>query len=193
MTGEALYGEHVGLKMPVTNLLQIDVKQALTLDPAMKIAISERPYNDGERSMAASWSPDNADVELMSEFVETLGEEDLRLDRMEMGLGIWSDTMRRYYPLRAIRANGRYLIDEVEGKKLLVFLDPLTSTPTALYWNTEEFSVTGRDIHLSDGFRIENGQLLDADGNSVDVKMPKQMYSRWYGFALTFPDSEIIQ
>jgi hypothetical protein len=194
MTGEALYGEHAGLQMPVSNLLQIDVEQALTFDPTMRIAISERPYNDGEGSMAARWSPDRDGVQLMSEFIKTLGDEDTRLDRMEMGLGIWSDDgMRRYYPISAIRAKGRYLLDQIEGRDLLVFLDPLTSTPTAIYWDTDDFSINGREINLSDGFKIRNGQLFDSADKAVAAEMPKQMYSRWYGFALTFPGPEIVQ
>jgi len=176
MTGEALYGKHAGLQMPVSNLLQINAEQALALDPTMKIAISERPYNEGERSMAARWSPDRDGVQLMSEFVETLGDEDTRLNRMEMGLGIWSDDgMRRYYPVSAIQAKGRYLTDQVEGKGLLVFLDPLTSTPTAIYWDTDGFSTSGREINLSDGFKIRNGQLFDSADVPVAAPMPKQM------------------
>jgi hypothetical protein len=51
---------------------------------------------------------------------------------MEMGLGIWSDEgTRGYYSVSTIRAKGRCLTDQVEGKNLLVFLDPLTSTSTS--------------------------------------------------------------
>ena len=194
MTGEALYGKHAGLQMPVSNLLQINAEQALALDPTMKIAISERPYNEGERSMAARWSPDRDGVQLMPELVETLADEDIHLNRMAIGLGIQSDDgMRRCYPVSAIRTKGRDLTDQVEGKQLLVFLGPFTSTPTAIYWDTDEFSISRGEINLSNGFKISNGQLFDSTDVPVAAQMPKHMYSRWQGFALTFPGPETVQ
>lgn len=193
MTGEALYGQHVGLTMPVSNLLQIDVAQALAMDPTIRIAISDRPYNNGDGLTGGRWSPDNADATLMPQFVETLGKEDTRLDRMEMGLGIWNDQMRRYYPVSVIRERGRYLIDDVEGQPLLVFLDPLTTTPTALYWDADEVRFDGRDILLNDGYTIKGGKIFNSSGEPVAAEMPKQMYSRWYGFSLTFPNPDIVQ
>ena len=124
MTGEGLYGRHAGHQMPVSNLLQMNVTQALTMDSTVRIAISDRPYNTGVGMIGNSWSPDNADARLMPQFVETLGTEDTRLDRMAMGLGIWSENFRHYYPVSTIRERGNYLIDEVDDQKLLVFLDP---------------------------------------------------------------------
>ena len=129
----------------------------------------------------------------MPQFVETLGTEDTRLDRMEMGLGIWNDNQRRYYPVSVIRERGKYLIDELNGQKLLVFLDPLTSTPTALYWDADEVTFDGRDILLNDGFTIKGGKVFSSSGEPVAAEMPNQMYSRWYGFSLTFPNPDIVQ
>ena len=193
MTGEALYGEHAGLKMPISNLLQIDVEQALTMDPTVEIAISDRPYVNGDEFTGGVWSPDNDSPEMMEMFVETLGKEDTRLDRMDMGLGIWSTTMRRFYPVSVIREKGRYFVDEVEGQKLLVYLDPLTSTPTAVFWDADDVSFEGRNVLLENGFSIKNGQIFNADGEAVETSRPQQMYSRWYGFSLTFPGPEIAQ
>jgi len=193
MTGEGLYGQHAGYQMPISNLLQMNVRQALTMDSTVQIAISGRPYNNGDRLTGFVWSPDNPDAELMPQFVETLGGEDTRLDRMAMGLGIWSDNFRRYYPMNVIRESGNYLVDEVDGQKLLVFLDPLTSTPTALYWDANNVRVEGRIIFLNNNYRIENGLIHDSNGEVVEVARPQQLYSRWYGFSLTFPDPEIFE
>lgn len=193
MTGEALHGEHIGLTMPVSNLLQMNVAQALAMDSTVNIAISERPYNNGDSLTGSRWSPDNADAELMSEFVTTLGTEDTRLARMEMGLGIWGDNIRRYYPMAVIRENGNYLVDEVNGKKLLVYIEPLTSTPNALYWEVDEVRIEGRNVFLDDDLIIENGRIINSDDEIIDVQRPQQMFSRWYGFSLTFPNPEIFQ
>ncbi|MBL4819515.1 MAG: DUF3179 domain-containing protein [Gammaproteobacteria bacterium] len=193
MTGEGLYGPHASYKMPVSNLLQMNVAQAMAMDSDMVIAISDRPYKNGTGFTNGRWNPENLDAKLMPAFVETLGDEDERLDRMAMGLGIWTDDTRRYYPTETIRARGKYLVDEIEGRKLLIVLDPLTSTPTALYWNTDEATIEGRDILLDDGFKISNGVLYDSEGELVEVERPQQLFTRWYGFALTFPGSEIIE
>ena len=194
MTGEALYGPHAGDKMAVSNLLQMNVSQALEMDPEMSIAISDHPFRGsmGAR-LNADWDPDDPDAQLNRVFVATLGEEDTRLDRMEMGLGVWRDELRRYYPVSVIRENGNYLFDEVQGQQLLVFLDPLTSTPTAIYWDSDDVTVDGRDILLGDGHAIRNGQVFSESGDRVDVERPQQMFTRWYGFSLTFPDPEIFE
>ncbi len=35
--------------------------------------------------------------------------------------------------------------------------------------------------------------VYDAHGTRVDVERPQQLFSRWYGFALTFPGTEIFE
>ena len=195
MTGEGLSGEHAGYQMPVSNLLHMSVAQALAMDSAMKIAISERPFNSrrGRRMRASRFSADRPGEQLRPMFVQTLGEEDTRVERMDMGLGVWNDNTQKYYSVKVLREKGNYLLDEMAGQKLLVFLDPLTSTPTALYWYTETVSIEGRKINLSDGYSIQTGQIFDSEGELVKVEKPQQMFTRWYGFSLSFPDPEIIE
>lgn len=194
MTGEGLYGSHAGDKMPVSNLLQMNVSQALAMDPEMSIAISDHPFRGGMGArLNSNWDPNDPDAKLLPSFVSTLGDEDTRLDRMEMGLGIWRDQLRRYYPVSVIRASGNYVVDEIDSRRLIVFLDPLTSTPSAIYWDSDEVSVQGKDIFLNDGHIIQNGQVFNRRGERVEVERPQQMFTRWYGFSLTFPDPEIFE
>ncbi|HBX98743.1 MAG TPA: hypothetical protein DEG93_00140, partial [Gammaproteobacteria bacterium] len=115
MTGEAVYGLHAGLNMPISNLLHMNVKKALATDQDMEIAISDRRYNvaGNTAGIAGTYSPDNKDAELMEQFIVTLGPEDQRRPRMDMGLGIWTDSSQRYYPLETLRSEGSYLVDTV--------------------------------------------------------------------------------
>ena len=129
----------------------------------------------------------------MEQFIVTLGPEDQRRPRMDMGLGIWTDSSQRYYPLETLRSEGSYLVDTVDGRDLLVILEPLTSTPTAVYWKSDEVELEGTEFLLSDGYRIQNGQLKNEAGEQVDIDQPQQIFTRWYGFALTFPKAEVIQ
>ena len=37
----------------------------------------------------------------------------------------------------------------------------------------------------------ENGLLFNADGDQIETEAPLQVFTRWYGFSLTFPSTEI--
>ena len=191
MTGESVYGKHAGDTMVVSNLLHMNVTQALELDPGMQLAMSDRPYNLGT-DRPARWSPDDTEAELMDIFVVTLGEEDNRRPRMDLGLGVWTESTQRYYPVDLLRSNGFHKVDDLDGKDLLVILEPLTSTPLAFYWDTDSVTRDGRDLLLDDGYRITNSQLFDANGERVAVEQPQQIFTRWYGFSLTFPETEVV-
>lgn len=187
ITGEALYGPHVGTSLgPVSNLMQMNAAAALEFDPDMLVAISDRPFSGMGRNFRAD------DAELSAMFIETLGEEDLRRARMDMGLGIWSTAseVRRYYPMEAIRAAGA-IVDELDGRGIVVFIDASSATPTALYADAQSARVEGREIRLDTGAVVRTGTLFDADGNRLDSERPQQIFTRWYGYALTFPGSEI--
>lgn len=198
VTGEGLYGKHAGYKLPVSNLMQMSVKQALEMDPDMHIAISDRPYHGGGESPSAAYSPDNDRAELMDMFAETLGQEDARLPRMEMGLGIWSDKSRsyRFYPAGTVRKQGRLVFDEFDGRRILVYVDPATTILQAVYIDSleaHEARFEGKEIILGDGRRIRAGRVVDPDNHVISIQRPQQIFTRWYGFSLTFPDPEIYE
>jgi hypothetical protein len=189
ITGEALHGALVGTRMPVSNLLQMTAAQALELEPTIEVAISDRPMS----GRSGGIGPDNPNAALMPMFSETLGAEDTRRERMELGLGLWSDTARKYYPVGTLRERGKAVVDEFDGRTLLVYLDPLTSTPVALFVDAQDATVDGREIRLDRGRSVRDGVLLDADGQPLVVERPQQIFTRWYGFALTFPGPEIFE
>jgi len=219
ITGEALYGPHVGRTLgPVGNLLQINVEQALAMNPATEIAISDRVYfaggkrlgtatglgpgagSDAARSMPPPREPRrtegqpriNADAELLDQFVPTLGNEDLRRPRMDVGLGVWSGSLRRYYPMDSIRERDGAFFDEFDGRNLLVFIDPVTFTPTALFVDAAHARVEAKEVRFDDGSVFRSGVLYGRDEIAQSPNRPQQLFTRWYGFALTFPGSEVF-
>ena len=199
ITGEALYGPHVGRTLgPVGNLLQMSVEQALVVDMDMQVAISDRPYLAGGREFGMfspgpeRLGPQNANERLQSIFIETLGAEDARLPRMAMGLGIVTADTIRFYPMDLIEEHGA-LIDDVDGRRLLVFVDSKTFTPAAMFVDASSATLKEREIHLDHGSTVRMGVVYDADGTRVDVERPQQLFSRWYGFSLTFPGTEIFE
>lgn len=191
ITGQAMYGPQVGESLgPVRNMLQMNVGEALELDPDMTVAISDRPYTGRYDDPEGGMLSENA--ELMDFFIETLGEEDDRRPRMDMGLGIWTGDTQRYYPMEELRARDGAFIDQVDGRSLLVFLERRSMTPTAIYVDADSASVDDGDVHLSSGDVVRSGILYDADGNQLERELPQQTFTRWYGYILTFPEAEVF-
>ena len=191
ISGEALYGPHVGRSLgPRGNMLQMSVEQAMVIDEGTHVAISSRPYS-ATRQSGGAFAPDNADARLGPVFIETLGTEDARLSRMAMGFGIVTDATVRFYPMALIEDRGA-VIDEVDGRGVLVFIDPTTLTPAALFVETSSATLEDREIHLDTGRVVRRGLLYDANGTRVDAERPQQLFTRWYGFSLTFPGPELF-
>jgi len=188
ITGEALYGSQAGRQLPVSNLLQMTVKQALAMDPEMRVAISNRPFIGAARRIG----PDNPNRALSPRFIETLGTEDTRRPRMDLGLGVWTNATRRYYPMERIRERGEAFIDEIDGRKVLIYIDPETANPAALFVDATTARLQAKDIRLGNGDVVRSGVLLNPRGDRPLVERPQQIFTRWYGFALTFPGPEVF-
>lgn len=200
ITGEALYGPLVGRTLGnMSNLLQMTVSQALEMDPATQVAISDRTYFAGGRELGTApglsprpWAPDNPNAQLGPNFVRSLGEEDTRRPRMDLGLGIWTAKTRRYYPTARIRENGDALIDEVDGRKVLIYIDTETSIPAALFADAKKAERKSNEVRLDNGAVVRSGVFYDSTGKRQNADRPQQLFTRWYGFALTFPGAEIF-
>jgi len=112
---------------------------------------------------------------------------------MDMGLGIWTPDTRRYYPMEEIRARGNALIDRLDGRDVLVFIDPGSATPMALFVDgAETAALDGRDITLDTGDVVRSGVLFDSGGNRRQGDLPQQIFTRWYGYVLTFPNADVF-
>ena len=133
----------------------------------------------------------NPNAAMNDRFTVTLGTEDQRRPRMELGLGVWSASTRRYYPMTRIRGQGGALLDQLDGRAVLIYIDLASATPAALFVRTSTVKVQNNDILLDDG-SVRSGVLVDRAGKRRPMERPQQIFTRWYGFALTFPDSEIF-
>lgn len=111
---------------------------------------------------------------------------------MDMGLGVWSGDIRRYYPMETIRQRGDAFVDVIDKRKVLIYIDPETFTPAALFVDSDAARLQGKDIRLDGGISLRSGVLVGRDGKSRPVERPQQIFTRWYGFALTFPDCEVF-
>jgi len=89
-------------------------------DLKTEIAISDRVYFAGGKQFGTAGGIGsgrgggggqrrglpNPDAIMNDRFRGTLGKEDHRRPRMELGLGVWTATTRRYYPVARIREHG---------------------------------------------------------------------------------------
>jgi hypothetical protein len=199
ITGEALYGPAVGTSLgPPENVLHTTVRH-LASTPDARVAISDRAYfaggkrhgtRDGIALLNRTHRRPDDRAALSDIFVATLGGEDARRPRMELGLGIWWEGGSRYYPRDLIRESGNVLIDRVNGQTLLVYIDPGTAIPAAMFVAATRARVDGRVVRLDDR-TIRDGMLLDNRGRRLAAERPLQVFTRWYGFALTFPGASI--
>ena len=133
-------------------------------------------------------------------FKETMGEAEPRRPRMDMGLGVWIGTIHRYCPLEHLGAHDNITLDELDGRRLLVYVEPTSGIPIALYTQATACAWQGDALHLDTGETIQQGRLLDAQGKPQPVgstllttsARPMQVFTRWTGFAYTFPGCEIF-
>ena len=204
ITGEAMYGPLAGRTLgPIGNLLQMNVKQALAMDAKTQIAISDRIYFVGGHQFGSAGSPGgggvarlgggpNPNAEMGARFIPTLGKEDSRRPRMELGLGVWTVATHRYYPMERIGERGGAIVDQLDGRKVLVYIDPETNTPAALFINASKATMQDQEIRLENGAVVRDGVLFNRVGKRQKEERPQQVFTRWYGFALTFPGCEVF-
>ncbi len=49
------------------------------------------------------------------------------------------------------------------------------------------------ELLLDTGQVFRDGALFDESGERQEIERPLQVFTRWYGFALTFPETEIYE
>ena len=196
MTGEGLYGPLAGARLPVHNVLHSTVEQTLALDPDALIAISshERAQRGrGRRGGSGGGLMSRARRGLSGLFLGTIEEEDGRRPQMDVGLGVWMGEEARYYAQDDVMSQDRALLDTFGGRTVLIYYDPMTFALGAHFVDSDRVWWEDDTLRLSSGHYIEKGVLHDQDGGRVRTERPLQVFTRWYGFALTFPDAEIYE
>ncbi len=74
---------------------------------------------------------------------------------------------------------------------MLVFLDPSSHVLSSFYVDADNMRWDDDVLRMTNGQYIEGSVLYDSDGSRAEAVRPLQIFTRWYGFALTFPDTEI--
>ena len=199
ITGECIYGKSKGKKLPSFSLLNATVKEALLKSADLEVAVSDmsvyakNPFYQLTVSTLPSYLPDpnkKDQANLGKQFLRTIAKEDTRLPNMTLGLGVWNDKEYKFYPSKAIDS-ANVILEDFGGKRLLVYINEASSVPFAFYTDARIFTVKGTEIHLDNGFVITEKGIANKRGKIINPEKPLQMFSRWYGFALTFPSTKI--
>jgi hypothetical protein len=192
ITGRCIYGALQGERLArIGDLLHLTAGVALEKYPAALLANSTIApeymqdaidYDHFRQTARPDWDEGTA---------RSLAVEDTRLPRFDMGLGVWTPTTQRFYPLTTLHTFDNVVLDVVDGRCLLVYIDPETLTPAALFVDAGGASWRGDTLQLDNGQVIRNGVLYQR-GERVTVSRPLQLFERWYGFSLTFPGCDIF-
>jgi hypothetical protein len=192
ITGQCVHGPLRGYQLEVFPLLHTNVSKALAGHPDAQIAISKQSLTQRLMAFFMEWGRKSKRGVLPPGFKKTMGKEDMRRPRMDMGLCVWSNNVHRYYPLERIRKRGGAVVDELDRRRLLVYIDPVDSTPAALYTEAVECKWQGSELHLDSGEILREGGVFEARGGARAITRPMQLFTRWYGCAYTFPGCEVF-
>jgi Protein of unknown function (DUF3179) len=186
ISGKALYGEMVGAQLKIFNVLQMTVDQALDWNPDLEVAISDRPIRRRER-----WEPLKAVLRGLSErFLGTMSPRDVRRDDMEIGAGTWTEGDALFFPMSIVEAAGGFVFSSLGGRKVLLVIDPLSRTLFAQYTEAAGAEWDGDVLKLDNGRHVRSAGLYDGE-RRLETARPMQVFTRWYGFSLTFPETRV--
>lgn len=187
ITGESLYGPLAGKTIPVQNIFHTTVEQALENYPDIHVAISDARMRENVSVLGRLRRG------LGRMFRNTMGKPDTRRDDMDIGLGIWAEDKAKYYPYDEVRASGNVIFDTFEGRRMIVFYAPDALALLAIHTDATSATWEGDELHLNTGQVVRSGILYEPDGSRSETDRPMQVFTRWYGFYLTWADTEVYE
>lgn len=190
VTGRCVHGPLLGKVLATGLLMHTTAGQALAMRPDAFVAISRPSLFARIMGRLAEWTRLSRRGFFPPGFRSTMGRVDSRLPAMEMGLGVWNEQKRRFYPTSVIRGASGALCDRLGDEPIVVYLDPATKIPSALRMSTTRATIEGSDVRVDSGL-IRNGRLLREGAPLESPSRPMQLFTRWYGFSFTFPDCDI--
>lgn len=196
LRGICLYGSSEGKQLRrLSNLLHTTVRQVLTSHPTALLAMSELTPDQATEGLEDDLWRIEDEPEWSQRLLGTLRlPDDDRLPRLSIGLGVWQGKASRYYPISALYIDGGAVIDEFQGRRILVYVNPENSTPSAFFTEAKTLRWEREVLILDTGERVQDGVVLDKDGRvRGNVERPLQLFTRWYGFAVKFAGCEIYQ
>lgn len=187
ITGQCLYGSSVGktLRVLITTR-QMTAAEAIAKNPHAILLTA--PLSEDQEKLAKAMEKMRANPERVeSGIVSTIGQEDTRRPRFELGLGVWNTEKSCFFPLMTLYGQDNVFLTEFDARRMLVYHAEEAIAPTAVYLDTQHAVWERNVLRLDNGASIQNDLYYTADGVAHMLERPMQLMMRWYGFALTFP------
>jgi hypothetical protein len=192
LTGVCVHGPSSGRQLKrLSNLLHSTAQRALVSHPGIQVALSVLSAEQQTEALEDDAWRQEAQPEWSARLQSTLAHEDKRLPRLDMGLGVWAGKTSRYYSITHLHGANNLIIDTLNDRNLLVYIDPVSGTPDAFYTEATEAEFRRTLIMLDSGDIVRDGAVFTQDGVQKPVERPLQLFSRWYAFAVRFPRCEI--
>ena len=193
VTGECVYGPQRGRRYQVFPLVHAIARYVLEAHPDAQVGISNMSLGQRAIARAQETALRLLRGRLPPGFQRTMGPEDPRRPRMQRGLAVWTDGAQRFYPIDELRARGGAVMDELDGRRMLVFVDPTSDRPMCL--RTDASALVWRDetLVLDTGERVRGGILRTAQGAALAGMRPMQSIVCWYTFAFSFPGGQVYE
>jgi hypothetical protein len=74
----------------------------------------------------------------------------------------------------------------------LVYIEPESATPAAICVDATRATWRDKQVHLDHGVVVRSSVMFGRGGEWLPAERPRQIFTRWYGFALTFPGCEVF-
>ncbi|HEX2620804.1 MAG TPA: DUF3179 domain-containing (seleno)protein [Phototrophicaceae bacterium] len=195
ITGECLYGASAGQHLKIlATTRQMQVSEALSRNARL---LTSSLSGDQEKLSHMMEKMRAYPEKVEAGIVATIQKEDTRRPRFELGLGVWAAQGSAgahgstFFPLVMLYACESVIMTEFDGRRLLIYQTPDAISPVAVYLNTRQAWWEGDMLRLDNGAYIQNDVYVTAAGRREILERPRQLLMRWYGFALTFPDSRL--
>ena len=196
VTGEGLLGKHEHDHLKILQPHQVLLtREVIAQYPDCKYGIPK--VNVLQKSFAKfqNWKARTSGKGFLPPgFRQSMSNIDSRLDEMEMGIGVWVGDKSKFYPISVLEENGNFMFDQFDDRVLLLYISPTTHTPSALFVNkitTVDFSKDR--LVFEDGNYLLSSNLYTKEGEELSSSGPWYIFSRWYGFVVTFPKCEVMQ
>lgn len=194
ITGMCLEGKHKGKQLDILHSHQIlTLKEALEHYPDCLYGKEEMDFFQSIFSKFQNYKARiNGGGFLPPGFRKSMLKIDDRLPEMEMGLGVWEKNKAMFYPIKAIKENGNFLLNKFNNDQLLIYISPTTATPSAIYVeNCVGIKFDKDKITFANGNYILGGNLYYSKNMKIASTSPNHIFLRWYGFVSTFSNCEI--
>ena len=190
-TGECIEGLLKGTYLETRPAQYLKVSQVLEVNPDALVATRKFSLADRFSDATGNQRMLGPVGFIPPPFRMSMTKADERLPELDLGLGVWIGKLARYYSMKTIREHSNVIVDTLGDEQLIVYIDPVSSTPAAHLSKSAIKGWEGDALMLESGERILHGHFLDTNGKKRPIARPSQQFARWYSFSYLHPKCDI--